>query len=69
MGLAEAARKAKVPVHFLGKPLTERDPYFKRFVDLVQTKQATREGGPFLPKDLSNFSQSPAASTCLRTHG
>ena len=33
--LAEAARKAKVPVVFLGKPYSDDDPYFLRFLELV----------------------------------
>lgn len=33
--LAEAAREAKVPVVFLGKPYAEDDSYFRRFRDLV----------------------------------
>jgi glycosyltransferase involved in cell wall biosynthesis len=33
--LAQAARRERVPVVFLGKPFNEDDPYFKEFEDLV----------------------------------
>ncbi len=33
--LARAARTARVPVHFIGKPYAEEDTYFKRFRELV----------------------------------
>jgi glycosyltransferase involved in cell wall biosynthesis len=42
--LAEAARMAKVPVVFLGKPYSEDDPYFLRFMELVDD-QYVRYGG------------------------
>ena len=34
--LAEAARAARVPVHFMGKPYAE-DAYFRRFLELVDS--------------------------------
>jgi glycosyltransferase involved in cell wall biosynthesis len=33
--LAECARKAKVPVVFIGKPFSDTDPYFLRFQELI----------------------------------
>lgn len=33
--LAIAAKRAEVPVVFLGKPYGENDPYYKKFLDLV----------------------------------
>jgi glycosyltransferase involved in cell wall biosynthesis len=33
--LAEAARRAQVPIVFLGKPFAESDPYFQKFKQLV----------------------------------
>lgn len=36
--LAEAARRAEVPVVFLGKPYSEGAPYYRRFLDLVDDR-------------------------------
>ncbi len=42
--LAECALEAEVPVHFLGKPLSESDPYFRRFMDRVDGKKVVFRG-------------------------
>ena len=36
--LAICARKAKIPIVFVGKPLSEADSYFQQFLDLVDDK-------------------------------
>ncbi len=41
--LAEAARAAKVPVHFIGKPYAE-DDYYRRFLELVDDKYVHYHG-------------------------
>jgi len=42
--LAEAARAAQVPVLFLGKPYSEDDEYFRRFLQLVDDKHVRYPG-------------------------
>ena len=42
--LAQAARAAKVPVVFLGKPYSERDPYFRKFAALVDGEYVRHPG-------------------------
>jgi glycosyltransferase involved in cell wall biosynthesis len=42
--LAASARKAKVPVVFVGKPFSDNDPYFRRFQDLIDNKYVRYAG-------------------------
>jgi len=42
--LASAARRAGVPVIFLGKPYSKDDPYFIKFLDLVDGKSVIYPG-------------------------
>lgn len=42
--LATCARKAKVPVVFVGKPLSEHDPYFEEFRGLIDNKYVQFSG-------------------------
>jgi glycosyltransferase involved in cell wall biosynthesis len=42
--LAEAARRAQVPVVFLGKPYSEQDSYYRQFKDLVDGRYVRYPG-------------------------
>ena len=65
--LAECAKKARVPVMFVGKPLSDHDPYFERFRELIDDKYVQYVG--YVPEETKFRILASARGFTLLSHG